>query len=322
MRAALLAISALVFAALTGMAGAETLIIKTTGKVSAVIASRSGAYVHAGGSYYKVSRCGAEICLRAGRPLAGQTRAPRGALPDGRIAQAPAGDIRKAWYAAPNTRYDHGILGDRIEGGSLIAVGGDGKKYEYILENTRVFEDLTPRIADLDGDGTNEIVTIRSSLTKGSAVAIFGLRKGKLELLDHSGEIGRPHRWLNIAGIARLFGSSRPVIAWVETPHIGGTLHIARFEGGKLLEIRSAQSGFSNHFIGSRELGMSAIVDFDGDGTLDLFVPSADRKSLRLVTKSGTRDFALPGIASTALAPFDGGVLAGTSDGALLLVRH
>jgi hypothetical protein len=66
---------------------------------------------------------------------------------------------------------------------------------------------------------------------------------------------------------------------------------------------------------------MSAIADFDGDGTLDLFVPSADRKSLRLVTRSGTRNFPLAGITSTALAPFEVGVVTATSDGILVLVR-
>jgi hypothetical protein len=313
-------VTAILVAAGAAGANAETVIVKTQAALSAVIAAGSGAYVRMGAKYYEAGLCGHDVCLVPGRPELPRN-APAGALPDGKIGTARAGDIRQAWYSKPVARYDHGILGDRIEGGSLVAVDSSGKRFEFILEKSYVFEDIAPRIADLDGDGSNEIVTIRSSLTKGSAVAIYGQRKGKLELLDHSSEIGRAHRWLNIAAIAPLFGSSGQVIAWVETPHIGGTLHVARFKGGKLFEIRSPQPGFSNHFIGSRELGMSAIADFDGDGNLDLFVPSADRRSLRLVTKSGTRDFALPGIASTALAPFKGGVLAGTSDGKLVLVR-
>jgi hypothetical protein len=305
----------------TARAGVETVAVRILAPVKSIVGTGSGVYVQAGGKYYKLGPCGRDVCLVPGRPARSRRGAPAGALPDGKVASALNGDIRQAWYAKPTTRYEHGILGDRIEGRSLVAVSRSGKRFEFVLEKTHVFEDLAPRIADLDGDGINEIVTIRSSLTKGSSVAVYGLREGKLKLLAHSREIGRTHRWLNIAGIARFFGSAIPVIAWVETPHIGGTLHFARFENGKLIQMRAQQSGFSNHFIGSRELGMSAVADFDGDGTLDLFVPSADRKSLRLVTRSGNRDFKLPGVVATALAPFDGGVVAATSDGNLYLVR-
>ena len=43
-----------------------------------------------------------------------------------------------------------------------------------------VFEDRTPRVVDLDGDGANEVVAIRSSLSEGGGVAVYGLREGRL----------------------------------------------------------------------------------------------------------------------------------------------
>ena len=43
-------------------------------------------------------------------------------------------------------------------------------------------------------------------------------------------------------------------------------------------------AGFSNHQIYSRELGMSAVLDFNGDGIPDLLVPDAKREALRVVT--------------------------------------
>jgi hypothetical protein len=42
-----------------------------------------------------------------------------GRLPDGGTARYASGNIRAAWYSAPTTRYDHGVLGDAIEGGGL-----------------------------------------------------------------------------------------------------------------------------------------------------------------------------------------------------------
>ena len=53
-------------------------------------------------------------------------------------------------------------------------------------------------------------------------------------------------------------------------------------------------SGFSNHFIGSRELGMSAVLYADGVAGADLAVPSDDRRSLRIiaVAEGRVRDIA------------------------------
>ena len=43
-------------------------------------------------------------------------------------------------------------------------------------------------------------------------------------------------------------------------------------------------TGFSNHTIGSRELGWSTIVDANGDGIKDMVVPDARRRTLRVVS--------------------------------------
>ncbi|MCP4185840.1 MAG: hypothetical protein GY761_21470 [Hyphomicrobiales bacterium] len=76
----------------------------------------------------------------------------------------------------PQKRYGHGILGDSIEGGALIAVMRNGSTIRYNLPKTEVFEDITPRLADLDGDGTSEIITIVSSLRLGASLGIFQIK--------------------------------------------------------------------------------------------------------------------------------------------------
>ncbi len=43
-----------------------------------------------------------------------------------------------------------------------------------------VFEDLAPRIVDLDEDRMAEIVTIRTDINAGAAIAIYGIRDGGL----------------------------------------------------------------------------------------------------------------------------------------------
>ena len=48
----------------------------------------------------------------------------------------------------------------------------------------------------------------------------------------------------------------------------------------------SALRGFSNHAIGSRELDLAAVVDWDGNGVPDLAVPDAASRSLQIVSLS------------------------------------
>ena len=93
-------------------------------------------------------------------PAAGPGQQP---LPDGRIASRAVGergDIDQAWYAAPTTRYRHGVLGDRIEAGALVVISATGEARWLTLPSHEVFEDITPRLADLDRDGTTEVITI------------------------------------------------------------------------------------------------------------------------------------------------------------------
>lgn len=49
------------------------------------------------------------------------------------------------------------------------------------------------------------------------------------------------------------------------------------------------EPGFSNHAIGTDELGLAAILDANGDGVMDLAVPGADRRTLRVVPFAGGR---------------------------------
>ncbi len=233
-------------------------------------------------SWFQVSICdGREICLMPGEPPA-IARPPDG-IPDGTIAAASRLDIVHAWYSEPTDRYGHGILGDRVEAGALVAVDAAGRRYTMSLGPGFAFEDLAPRIVDLDEDRMAEIVTIRTDINAGAAIAIYGIRDGGLAEIAAMEPIGMPNRWLNIAGIADLTGDGRLDIALVKTPHIGGRLEVWTFRSGSLTRLASAE-GFANHIIGSTELHLSAIADADGDGVLDLALPNAGRTALRIVS--------------------------------------
>lgn len=208
------------------------------------------------------------------------SRAPSG-LPDGCLARG-TGDVAAAWYTEPTTRYAHAILGDAIEAGALTVRASNGTQTTLTLPDDLVFEDRIPHLADLDGDGRTEIVTIRSSTRLGGSVAVYGLRGQAIVELGATPFIGRSNRWLNIAGIADFLGRGDLQVAFVETPHIGGTLKLAVFDG-QSMRVIAQRGGFSNHAIRSREQRLSAVADIDGDGTMDLALPDARRETLRLV---------------------------------------
>ena len=141
-------------------------------------------------------------------------------------------------------------------------------------------------MVDLTGDGREEFVVIRSYLDRGAALAVYHLVEGRIEHLAETPPIGTPNRWLNPAGAADFDGDGRVEIAYVETPHIGGTLRVWELVDGELRQ-EQAVAGFSNHAIGSRELDLSAVLDWNGDGVPDLAVPANGRRSLRIVTFAG-----------------------------------
>lgn len=206
-----------------------------------------------------------------------------GRLPDGGIAEAKGIGPVRAWYGMPTKRYDHGVLGDAIEAGSLVVIDSAGRKHELVLPQTFVFEDITPRIADLDGDGRNEVVTIRSKLDAGAAVAIYALEGNELVEKASSQPIGSAHRWLSIAGIGDFLGRGRREIAVVKTPHVGGMLEILDLQKDRLVSLYPPQSGYSTHFIGSRFLSLAAVGDAGRDGFSRLALPNQSRDRVRIL---------------------------------------
>jgi len=206
-------------------------------------------------------------------------------LPDGVVAHGD-NDIRSAWLSTPTERYAHGALGDEIEAGAIDVELKDGTRLSLALPMDAVFEDRYPRLADLDGDGRDEMVVVKSTQSQGAALVIVGVRGGALKILAEAEPIGRPYRWLNPVGVGDFDGDGQIELAYVKTPHIGGVLRIVKWQDGKLAQAYSAR-GFSNHALGTRELNLSAVIDANADGIPDLAVPNTNRKALRIVTFKG-----------------------------------
>lgn len=157
--------------------------------------------------------------------------------------------ILSARYSDPTTRYDHGVLGDAVEWGTLELALSDGVTRRFILPETLVFEDTAPRLADLDADGAPEVIVVESSLTLGARLVVYG-PTGRLAMTDH---IGRKNRWLAPVGAADFTGDGRSEIAMVVTPHLAGNLVLLAYDGSTLTQIARTK-GLTNHRIGDPEI--------------------------------------------------------------------
>jgi hypothetical protein len=235
----------------------------------------------AGGRYFRVTIAEEGLGLH---PTSGPAEAPRPSdiIPHGRIAVGN-NDIAMAWLAEGTGRYPHGVLGDKIEAAAVRVLTASRAPVDFVLREDSVFEDVAPRLVDIDRDGRDEILVVRSHREAGASLLLLGLRGDRIVRLAESQAIGIPNRWINPIGAADFDGDGEIEIAAVETPHIGGQLVIYKVDGRRLREM-ARFIGYTNHVAGSAELGMSAILDVDGDGIPDIVLPSQDRRELRAVT--------------------------------------
>ncbi len=195
------------------------------------------------------------------------------------------GEVMRARLVDPVDRYDHRVLGAGPDWGRLDitvntcldCVGLHLSDVIVTLPPTHVFEDIEARVADLDGDGRDEVVVVETDMARGATLAVY----------DASGKraatrpVGQTHRWLAPAGIGDFDGDGRVEVAYVDRPHLAHELVFLRYDTGTLTEIARA-TGFTNHRFGQEVISGGAVRC---DGADTLLVANADwtqRMAVRL----------------------------------------
>ncbi len=202
----------------------------------------------------------------------------------GTLPALSADRIASAHFSEPTKRYAHGVLGDAIEYGALDLVldgiGSDQSTLTIRLSSDRVFEDLMPRLADVDGDGAPEVIVVESQAQTGAQLAIYNARGTKVAATPH---IGTRNRWLAPIGAIDLDDDGNVEIAYIDRPHLAKTLRIWRYKDGDLTEIATIP-GLTNHQIGEDFIsgGLRQC-----DGAPELIVASADWSRIVSVSYNG-----------------------------------
>ena len=248
-------------------------------------------------------------------------------LPDARIVQSEDGSV--AVLSSPTRRYDHGVIGDAIEAGSInvLKPGGGGYRSsaEIRPESGGVFEGLSP-LWFRPAPGEEELLAVTESVTDlGSRISVYDPGG---TLVAAGPFIGIPKKWRHLIAAGPFGPEGEIEIVAMRAPHVGGTTEFYRLDREKgSLEIAATGKGYPSHTIYSRNLDAVRAGDFDGDGAWELVAPNASYTRLVATrhTRSGVEPaWTLPlnGALATNLATATGkdghiALAAGTLDGTL-----
>ncbi len=205
------------------------------------------------------------------------------ALPDARVLTDETG--RLLLLTDPTERYPHGALGDAVEAASMTLIDAGGRprvisRMEF--PQPWVFEGLAPIWTDWNRDGRKEILATLSSHRDGAKLALYD--EGGVVLAE-SPAIGSGQRWRHAIAVAPFGPGGEMELAEVLTPHLGGVVQFSRWQGKKLVSVARIP-GFTSHVLGSRNLDLAAAGDFDGDGSVELLLPTQDRSRLAAIHRT------------------------------------
>jgi hypothetical protein len=185
-------------------------------------------------------------------------------------------DGRKYILTDPTTKYKHGVLGDGIEAESLSIVEGDIlRKIDFYPQ---VFEGLFPLLADFDLDGEKEIIATLSGNGAGAQLVVYD-KEGKRIASSNSLSSG----WRHALTVAPFSPNGDLELADISKPHVNKEVEFFQLQGDRLVKVAGIK-GYSTHTIGSRNLGLFAVIE-DSERYL-LIVPTADFKTIAAIGRT------------------------------------
>ncbi len=167
----------------------------------------------------------------------------------------------KAVFDLPTDRYGHAVLGNTPEWGRLC-VSRDSLTHCIELPQHQVFEDLVPRLVDVDLDGDLDAVVVESDQSYGASLVVYLWREAGLIRVS-TPAIGTRYRWLAPVAVADLDQGGQIELAFIDRPHLAKTLRVFRYSDQALHELASLP-GLTNHRIGD-DFIVGGVRDCGGD---------------------------------------------------------
>ena len=194
------------------------------------------------------------------------------ALPDARVARGEDGTLAVA--SDPTAAYDHGVLGDEVEAGSITLLreepGGPKVSGRILPAFGGVFETQAPMWFE-DPSGRELLAVTESDAKLGSRISAYA-PDGSLALAGPP--VGEPMKWRHLLAAGPFGPNGEVELAVTRTPHVGGVIEFYRpnLDEGTL-EISATLPGYSTHTLYTRNLDAARAGDLDGDGAWEVLVP-------------------------------------------------
>ena len=230
------------------------------------------------------------------RCLAPMTRLP---LPGGTITALAAGDVDRD--GAPDVVAVHEPHELDADAEEAVVLHNDG--HGALAPTTRLDLDrstITAQLADLDGDGSLDLVT-SATIFDGTGASSLHVYLGKGDGTFTPGATASLGRDAALSAIADVTGDGRPEVL-VETPR---AIDVYRYNRGTLARLARIPAG--------RYPQSAQVVDLDHDGRADVVFVDATSSDLVVAMNRGNGAFAVrPRVAtctaplSLALGDFDG----------------
>ena len=196
-------------------------------------------------------------------------------LPDTRVAQVSPEKVLV--LAEPTDRFPHSALGDNLEATAVVVVTVGVNEVETIYRSgDDVIESIAPLLADVDGDGIDDVVLTVSNDSESWLVVASSTGGGVVAISD---PVDRLLGWRHLVAVGPLGPARQTEIAEVLYPDAQGSVRFLSLSGGRL-EVVATRTGYRSHEFGARNLEQAVAADVDRDNFVELIVPTLDRQHI------------------------------------------
>ncbi len=196
-------------------------------------------------------------------------------LPDSRLLQLSEEQI--IVLAKPTSRHSYSALGDDLESTALVVVTvGSNEVSPIYTSGEAVIESLAPVLADINGDGVDEVSLTVSDDTNSWSVVVSTTGEGELA---RSQPTDRLLGWRYIFAVGPLGPNGQTQLAEMLYPSGQGSLSFLQRQGQNLNVVASLR-GYRSHEFGSRNLEQALAADVDRDGLIEVIAPTFDRQHI------------------------------------------